>query len=162
MHQVTHSVALLEGSCGSNTDTVSAIASEPIETSPVIHLVTDAKGNVLHEVHVQMQELPVVDAKSLDQDVSVISLKYPSRVLGQEVFRLRNKTLLGAGLKSVWWKQMVNELLFHLRTQKANPALTLPGSAAEWSVAARVQHAGGCVGFTATFGMMREVRGWFC
>uniref|UniRef100_A0A663LPR1 Transcription factor E4F1 n=1 Tax=Athene cunicularia TaxID=194338 RepID=A0A663LPR1_ATHCN len=52
------------------TDTVSSIASESIETSPVIHLVTDAKGNVLHEVHVQMQELPVVDAKSLDQDVS--------------------------------------------------------------------------------------------
>ncbi|XP_074775050.1 transcription factor E4F1 isoform X3 [Athene noctua] len=47
---------------------VSSIASESIETSPVIHLVTDAKGNVLHEVHVQMQELPVVDAKSLDQE----------------------------------------------------------------------------------------------
>ncbi|KAF1397325.1 Transcription factor E4F1, partial [Spheniscus humboldti] len=58
------------GSCSSNTDTVSSIASESIETSPVIHLVTDAKGNVLHEVHVQMQELPVVDAKSLDQDES--------------------------------------------------------------------------------------------
>uniref|UniRef100_A0A8B9S4K0 Transcription factor E4F1 n=1 Tax=Apteryx owenii TaxID=8824 RepID=A0A8B9S4K0_APTOW len=58
------------GSCSSNTETVSSIASESIETSPVIHLVTDAKGNVLHEVHVQMQELPVVDAKSLDQDVS--------------------------------------------------------------------------------------------
>lgn len=52
----------------------------------MIHLVTDAKGNVLHEVHVQMQELPVVDAKSLDQDVSVISLKYPSHVLRKEVF----------------------------------------------------------------------------
>ncbi|NXG77449.1 E4F1 factor, partial [Baryphthengus martii] len=58
------------GSCSSNTDTVSSIASESIETSPVIHLMTDAKGNVLHEVHVQMQELPVVDAKSLDQDQS--------------------------------------------------------------------------------------------
>ncbi|NXE54461.1 E4F1 factor, partial [Casuarius casuarius] len=58
------------GSCSSNTDTVSSIASESTETSPVIHLVTDAKGNVLHEVHVQMQELPVVDAKSLDQDPS--------------------------------------------------------------------------------------------
>ncbi|KAM9222830.1 transcription factor E4F1 isoform 4-T4 [Leptosomus discolor] len=33
-------------------------------------LPTDAKGNILHEVHVQMQELPVVDAKSLDQDQS--------------------------------------------------------------------------------------------
>ncbi|NXD87585.1 E4F1 factor, partial [Halcyon senegalensis] len=56
------------GSCSSNTDTISSIPSESIETSPVIHLMTDAKGNVLHEVHVQMQELPVVDAKSLDQD----------------------------------------------------------------------------------------------
>ncbi|NXR09438.1 E4F1 factor, partial [Semnornis frantzii] len=58
------------GSCSSSTDPVTSIASEPIETSPVIHLMTDAKGNVLHEVHVQMQELPVVEAKSLDQDVS--------------------------------------------------------------------------------------------
>lgn len=30
-----------------------------METSPVIHLVTDAKGTVIHEVHVQMQELPM-------------------------------------------------------------------------------------------------------
>ncbi|NXN21035.1 E4F1 factor, partial [Nycticryphes semicollaris] len=58
------------GSCSSNADAVPSIASESIEASPVIHLVTDAKGNVLHEVHVQMQELPVVDAKSLDQDQS--------------------------------------------------------------------------------------------
>ncbi|NXX40853.1 E4F1 factor, partial [Tricholaema leucomelas] len=58
------------GSCSSSTDPVTSIASEPIETSPVIHLMTDAKGNVLHEVHVQMQELPVVEAKSLDQDQS--------------------------------------------------------------------------------------------
>ncbi|NWX45779.1 E4F1 factor, partial [Steatornis caripensis] len=56
------------GSCSTNADAVSSIASESIETSPVIHLVTDAKGNVLHEVHIQMQELPVVDAKSLDQE----------------------------------------------------------------------------------------------
>ncbi|NXJ60930.1 E4F1 factor, partial [Rostratula benghalensis] len=58
------------GSCSSNVEAVPSIASESIEASPVIHLVTDAKGNVLHEVHVQMQELPVVDAKSLDQDQS--------------------------------------------------------------------------------------------
>ncbi|NWU90208.1 E4F1 factor, partial [Upupa epops] len=56
------------GSCGSSADTGSSAASESIEASPVIHLMTDAKGNVLHEVHVQMQELPVVDAKSLDQE----------------------------------------------------------------------------------------------
>ncbi|NXG95933.1 E4F1 factor, partial [Loxia leucoptera] len=59
---------LPSGPCSSNTDTVSSIASESIEASPVIHLVTDAKGNVLHEVHVQMQELPVVDAKPLEAD----------------------------------------------------------------------------------------------
>lgn len=35
------------------------MTGEPIETSPVIHLVTDAKGTVIHEVHVQMQELPL-------------------------------------------------------------------------------------------------------
>ncbi|XP_065588802.1 transcription factor E4F1 isoform X1 [Cyrtonyx montezumae] len=61
---------LSTGSCSSNSETAPSIASESIETSPVIHLVTDAKGNVLHEVHVQMQELPVVDAKSLDEDQS--------------------------------------------------------------------------------------------
>lgn len=54
---------------------MSSIASESIEASPVIHLVTDAKGNVLHEVHVQMQELPMVDAKPLEPDVSVVCLK---------------------------------------------------------------------------------------
>uniref|UniRef100_A0A673U0J7 Transcription factor E4F1 n=1 Tax=Suricata suricatta TaxID=37032 RepID=A0A673U0J7_SURSU len=37
----------------------SSVTSEPMETSPVIHLVTDAKGTVIHEVHVQMQELPL-------------------------------------------------------------------------------------------------------
>ncbi|XP_003509575.3 transcription factor E4F1 isoform X1, partial [Cricetulus griseus] len=36
-----------------------SVAGEPMETSPVIHLVTDAKGTVIHEVHVQMQELPL-------------------------------------------------------------------------------------------------------
>uniref|UniRef100_U3J9U9 Transcription factor E4F1 n=1 Tax=Anas platyrhynchos platyrhynchos TaxID=8840 RepID=U3J9U9_ANAPP len=74
------------GSCSSNADTVSSMASESIETSPVIHLVTDAKGNVLHEVHVQMQELPVVDEKSLDQEVSVASLEYPPCILCKEPY----------------------------------------------------------------------------
>ncbi|KAM9057357.1 transcription factor E4F1 isoform 2-T2 [Megaptera novaeangliae] len=41
------------------TVTSSAMTSGPVETSPVIHLVTDAKGTVIHEVHVQMQELPL-------------------------------------------------------------------------------------------------------
>nr|XP_051692171.1 transcription factor E4F1 isoform X2 [Oryctolagus cuniculus] len=49
---------------GSSTSTVgtaapSSVTEEPVETSPVIHLVTDAKGTVIHEVHVQMQELPL-------------------------------------------------------------------------------------------------------
>ncbi|KAM8951393.1 transcription factor E4F1 isoform 4-T4 [Lycaon pictus] len=49
---------------GSGTSTVgtvtsSSVTSEPMETSPVIHLVTDAKGTVIHEVHVQMPELPL-------------------------------------------------------------------------------------------------------
>ncbi|XP_030069481.1 transcription factor E4F1 isoform X2 [Microcaecilia unicolor] len=47
------------GSSESNTDTVASLIRESIEGSPVISLVTDAKGNVLHEVHVQMQELPL-------------------------------------------------------------------------------------------------------
>ncbi|XP_047568971.1 transcription factor E4F1 isoform X2 [Lutra lutra] len=47
---------------GSGSSTVgtlpsSSVPGEPMETSPVIHLVTDAKGTVIHEVHVQMQEL---------------------------------------------------------------------------------------------------------
>ncbi|XP_046954021.1 transcription factor E4F1 isoform X4 [Lynx rufus] len=41
------------------TVTSSSVTGEPMETSPVIHLVTDAKGTVIHEVHVQMQELPL-------------------------------------------------------------------------------------------------------
>nr|XP_012802890.1 transcription factor E4F1 isoform X2 [Jaculus jaculus] len=41
------------------TVTASSVTGEPMETSPVIHLVTDAKGTVIHEVHVQMQELPL-------------------------------------------------------------------------------------------------------
>ncbi|XP_044089962.1 transcription factor E4F1 isoform X2 [Neovison vison] len=46
---------------GSTMGTVpsSSVSGEPMETSPVIHLVTDAKGTVIHEVHVQMQELPL-------------------------------------------------------------------------------------------------------
>ncbi|XP_074053356.1 transcription factor E4F1 isoform X5 [Macrotis lagotis] len=65
------------GSSNSNTEAVTAIKSESIETTPpVIHLVTDDKGTVIHEVHVQMQELPV-DMKTLTQETSV-SEKLPS------------------------------------------------------------------------------------
>lgn len=41
-----------------------------METSPVIHLVTDAKGTVIHEVHVQMQELPL-GMKTLTPEVGI-------------------------------------------------------------------------------------------
>uniref|UniRef100_A0A2K5MIC3 E4F transcription factor 1 n=1 Tax=Cercocebus atys TaxID=9531 RepID=A0A2K5MIC3_CERAT len=47
------------GAATLGTVTSSSVTGEPIETSPVIHLVTDAKGTVIHEVHVQMQELPL-------------------------------------------------------------------------------------------------------
>uniref|UniRef100_A0A8C9AKD3 E4F transcription factor 1 n=1 Tax=Prolemur simus TaxID=1328070 RepID=A0A8C9AKD3_PROSS len=47
------------GASAMGTVTSSSVTSEPMETSPVIHLVTDAKGTVIHEVHVQMQELPL-------------------------------------------------------------------------------------------------------
>lgn len=88
-----HVVHPLPGPCSSNTDTVSSIASESIEASPVIHLVTDAKGNVLHEVHVQMQELPVVDAKPLEADVSAVCLKHPLCVLHKERFTSEQRCL---------------------------------------------------------------------
>ncbi|KAM9583705.1 transcription factor E4F1 isoform 1-T1 [Trichechus inunguis] len=47
------------GAAGVGTVASSSVTGEPMETSPVIHLVTDAKGTVIHEVHVQMQELPL-------------------------------------------------------------------------------------------------------
>ncbi|KAB0401448.1 hypothetical protein E2I00_009232 [Balaenoptera physalus] len=47
------------GASTMGTVTSSAMTGGPMETSPVIHLVTDAKGTVIHEVHVQMQELPL-------------------------------------------------------------------------------------------------------
>ncbi|XP_058142596.1 LOW QUALITY PROTEIN: transcription factor E4F1 [Dasypus novemcinctus] len=48
------------GSGAASVGTVtSSVTGEPVEMSPVIHLVTDAKGTVIHEVHVQMQELPL-------------------------------------------------------------------------------------------------------
>ncbi|KAF7237480.1 Transcription factor E4F1, partial [Varanus komodoensis] len=56
------------GPNNSSSETISSLASQSVESSPVIHLVTDAKGNVLHEVHVQMQELPISDAKTLDHE----------------------------------------------------------------------------------------------
>ncbi|KAJ7306065.1 hypothetical protein JRQ81_010431 [Phrynocephalus forsythii] len=46
-------------------EAVPLLAAQSVEPSPVIHLVTDAKGNVLHEVHVRMQDLPIPEAKAL-------------------------------------------------------------------------------------------------
>lgn len=61
-------IAPVSGS--SSPQTVSSLAAQTLDSSPVIRLVTDAKGNLLHEVHVQMQEIPVAAAKSLDQESS--------------------------------------------------------------------------------------------
>ncbi|XP_077172945.1 transcription factor E4F1 [Paroedura picta] len=60
----------VSGSSSSTTQTVSPLAAPSLDSSPVIRLVTDAKGNVLHEVHVQMQELSVAVAQSPDQEPS--------------------------------------------------------------------------------------------
>ncbi|NWY31942.1 E4F1 factor, partial [Pheucticus melanocephalus] len=94
---VVNKDGLPAGPCSSTTDTMSSIASESIEASPVIHLVTDAKGNVLHEVHVQMQELPMVDAKPLEADVSVVCLKHPPCVLHKE---LNSENLLRQAMRN--------------------------------------------------------------
>ncbi|KAG8145427.1 hypothetical protein E2320_011959 [Naja naja] len=58
------------GSSNSSSEAIPSLAAPSVEASPVIHLVTDAKGNVLHEVHVQMQELPVSETKALGQELS--------------------------------------------------------------------------------------------
>ncbi|XP_069343153.1 transcription factor E4F1 isoform X5 [Eulemur rufifrons] len=47
------------GASAVGTVTSPSVTGESMETSPVIHLVTDAKGTVIHEVHVQMEELPL-------------------------------------------------------------------------------------------------------
>ncbi|XP_015419507.1 PREDICTED: transcription factor E4F1 isoform X3 [Myotis davidii] len=57
------------GASAMGTVTSSSVIGEPMETSPVIHLVTDAKGTVIHEVHVQMQELPL-GMKALTPEVA--------------------------------------------------------------------------------------------
>lgn len=84
------------------TVTSSPVTSEPMETSPVIHLVTDAKGTVIHEVHVQMQELPL-GIKTLAPEV---------RAGGVDVLCILgigfsgNRTDLGLLSQcSVWWQR---------------------------------------------------------
>ncbi|XP_034987025.1 transcription factor E4F1 isoform X2 [Zootoca vivipara] len=61
---------LAAGSNDSNVEVVPSLAAQSVESPPVIHLVTDAKGNVLHEVHVQVQELPITEEKLLGQEPS--------------------------------------------------------------------------------------------
>ncbi|XP_048189280.1 transcription factor E4F1 isoform X2 [Perognathus longimembris pacificus] len=59
---------------------VTSVTGEPVETSPVIHLVTDAKGTVIHEVHVQMQELPLgvrALAPEMTQEASAVPRTHP-------------------------------------------------------------------------------------
>ncbi|KAM8961594.1 transcription factor E4F1 isoform 1-T1 [Pelodytes ibericus] len=41
------------------SDTSSQMASDDMDSSPVIRLVTDPEGNILHEVHVQVQSLEI-------------------------------------------------------------------------------------------------------
>ncbi|KAK9393324.1 transcription factor E4F1 [Crotalus adamanteus] len=62
------------GASSSSSEAVPSLAAPSLEASPVIHLVTDAKGNVLHEVHVQMQELPVSETKAMGQESSNLEL----------------------------------------------------------------------------------------
>ncbi|KAL7979040.1 hypothetical protein Chor_015064 [Crotalus horridus] len=62
------------GASSSSSEAVPSLAAPSLEASPVIHLVTDAKGNVLHEVHVQMQELPVSETKPMGQESSNLEL----------------------------------------------------------------------------------------
>lgn len=65
-----------------------------METSPVIHLVTDAKGTVIHEVHVQMQELPL-GMKALTPEVGAVGV-WPLTAQRQDLFWAL--ALVGMGL----------------------------------------------------------------
>ncbi|KAG8433296.1 hypothetical protein GDO86_017544 [Hymenochirus boettgeri] len=57
----------------------SQLVSNAVEDSPAIHLLTYAKGNILHEVHVQVQESQPIsfieeDAGAVDEELSSDSL----------------------------------------------------------------------------------------
>ncbi|XP_054850643.1 transcription factor E4F1 [Eublepharis macularius] len=84
------------GPGSSNAQAVSSVATQSLDSSPIIRLVTDAKGNVLHEVHVQMQELPVGEAKSLDQEPSSPEELPPEREDDENLLReaMRNSGIV--------------------------------------------------------------------
>ncbi|XP_069503449.1 transcription factor E4F1 isoform X2 [Ambystoma mexicanum] len=64
------------GVSSSSTEVISALASDSIDGSPLIRLLTDAKGNVLHEVHVKMQEFPICP-KSTSNEASSSEMLMP-------------------------------------------------------------------------------------
>lgn len=66
----------------------STVTGESVDTSPVIHLVTDAKGTVIHEVHVQMQELPL-GIKGLGPEVGTVGLVELGRFLSEHTGQSR-------------------------------------------------------------------------
>ncbi|XP_026559870.1 transcription factor E4F1 isoform X2 [Pseudonaja textilis] len=84
------------GASNSSSEAIPSLAAPSVETSPVIHLVTDAKGNVLHEVHVQMQELPVSETKALGQESSNLEELSPDREDNENLLReaMRNSGIV--------------------------------------------------------------------
>ncbi|XP_032086094.1 transcription factor E4F1 isoform X2 [Thamnophis elegans] len=84
------------GASNSSSEAIPSLAAPSVETSPVIHLVTDAKGNVLHEVHVQMQELPVSETKALGQELSNLEELSPEQEDNENLLReaMRNSGIV--------------------------------------------------------------------
>ncbi|XP_070811067.1 transcription factor E4F1 [Pituophis catenifer annectens] len=84
------------GASNSSSEAIPSLAAPSVETSPVIHLVTDAKGNVLHEVHVQMQELPVSETKALGQESSNLEELSPDQEDNENLLReaMRNSGIV--------------------------------------------------------------------
>ncbi|XP_029142256.1 transcription factor E4F1 [Protobothrops mucrosquamatus] len=80
----------------SSSEAIPSLAAPSLEASPVIHLVTDAKGNVLHEVHVQMQELPVSEAKAMGQESSSLEELSPDQEDNENLLReaMRNSGIV--------------------------------------------------------------------
>uniref|UniRef100_A0A8C6Y0G7 E4F transcription factor 1 n=1 Tax=Naja naja TaxID=35670 RepID=A0A8C6Y0G7_NAJNA len=85
-----------EDVASANSTAIPSLAAPSVEASPVIHLVTDAKGNVLHEVHVQMQELPVSETKALGQESSNLEELSPDREDNENLLReaMRNSGIV--------------------------------------------------------------------
>ncbi|XP_063171092.1 transcription factor E4F1 [Candoia aspera] len=83
------------GANSSSSEAIPSLAAQSVEASPVIHLVTDAKGNVLHEVHVQMQELPVSETKALGQESSSLEELSPD---GEDNENLLREAMRNSGI----------------------------------------------------------------